>query len=122
MLCECGILHRWKPNKDGVLQLMKNKENAKRGNDWWSSLKGKRYERLLSCYVLFVLLACKWILATKYLQGYEGFHMVVNEVEISKLVGDNKGNLSLLYVNQIGWLVKWLKGQECWGPRRKACL
>ncbi len=32
--------------------------------------------------------------------------MVVNEVEISKLVGDNKGNLSLLDVNQIGWLVK----------------
>jgi hypothetical protein len=35
---------------------------------------------------------------------------------------DSVGGLSLLEVNQEGWLVKWLKGQECWGQGGKhAC-
>jgi hypothetical protein len=35
---------------------------------------------------------------------------------------DSVGDLSLLEVNKKGWLVKWLKGQECWGQRgRHVC-
>ncbi len=74
MLCECGIYHGWKPNKDGFLPLMEKKETPKHvpivGVVW----NGNRDKQFFCCfYVWFVLFAYRWILAIEYLQGLKGF-------------------------------------------------
>ncbi len=122
MLCECGIYHGWKPNKDGFLQLMKNKKMPKHAPVDGVVWKGNKDKHFFCCFcVWFVLFACRWILALEYLQGLKGFQIGFT-LNINVLISDGSHKwLKFVGCKSRRLASGRLKGQECWGPRKKRC-